>query len=152
MSHLKKCFTTRHALYKIFKLQLNRQQLNCNQSKIETQRCHELIIKERSLRESIETEAQNHFKNFAEYKAKTTQEIIQLFARVRSEEDKAEQANEHDETIQQRNKSVMEVACVAGGMRERASGGGAAIFPASQPNKALAREIPPATQARPKQN
>ena len=108
MSHLKKCFTTRHALYKIFKLQLNRQQLNCNQSKTETQRCHELIIKERSLRESIETEAQNHFKNFAEYKAKTTQEITQLFARVRIAEEKAEQANDHDETIQQRNISVME--------------------------------------------
>ena len=78
------------------------------QSKTETQRCYELIIKERSLRESIETELQNHFKNFAEYKAKTTQEITQLFARVRTAEEKAEQANDHDETIQQRNISVME--------------------------------------------
>ena len=78
------------------------------QSKTETQRCYELIIKERSLCESIETELQNHFKNFAEYKAKTTQEITQLFARVRTAEEKAEQANDHDETIQQRNISVME--------------------------------------------
>ena len=100
------------------------------QSKTETQRCYELIIKERSLRESIETELQNHFKNFAEYKAKTTQEITKLFARVtynlhtynficfsrlqkkaayaRTEEEKAEQANDHDETIQQRNISLME--------------------------------------------
>ena len=78
------------------------------QSKTETQRCYELIIKERSLRESIETELQNHFKNFAEYKAKTTQEITQLFARVRTAEEKAEQANDHDETIQQGNISVME--------------------------------------------
>ena len=78
------------------------------QSKTETQRCYELIIKERSLRESIGTELQNHFKNFAEYKAKTTQEITQLFARVRTAEEKAEQANDHDATIQQRNISVME--------------------------------------------
>ena len=37
---------------------------------------------------------------------------------------------------------LLTVACVAGGIRERASGGGAAII-----TKALAREIPPATQA-----
>ena len=78
------------------------------QSKTETQRSYELIIKEHSLRESIETELQNHFKNFPAYKAKTTQEMTQLFARVRTAEEKAEQANDHDETIQQRNTSVME--------------------------------------------
>jgi len=58
--------------------------------------------------ESIETELQSHFKNFAEYKAKTTQEITQLYARVRTAEEKAEQANDHDETIWQRNISVTE--------------------------------------------
>ena len=52
------------------------------QSKAESQRCHEFIIQEHSLREPMEAELQNHFKNFAEYKAKTTQEITQLFACV----------------------------------------------------------------------
>lgn len=98
MSHLKKYFTARHTHCKIFKLQLNRQ----------TQQCYELITKECSLCESIETELQSHFKNFAEYKAKTTQEITQLYARVRTAEEKAEQANDHDETIWQRNISVTE--------------------------------------------
>ena len=60
------------------------------------------------MHKSIETELQDHLKNFAEYKAKTTQEITQLFGRVRTAEEKAEQANDHDEMIQQRNTSVME--------------------------------------------
>ena len=58
-------------------IELTTAELHVQHSKTETQRCHELIIKERSLRESIKTELQNHFKNFAEYKAKTTQEITQ---------------------------------------------------------------------------
>ena len=78
------------------------------QSKAESQRCHEFIIKEHSLREPMEAELQNHFKNFAEYKPKTTQEITQFFACAWTAEEKAEQANDHDDTIRQRNISVME--------------------------------------------
>ena len=78
------------------------------QSKIEIHQCHELIMKERLLRESTETEFQNHLKHFAEYKAKTSKEITQLFARVRAAEEKAEEVSDQDETVLRRNMSVLE--------------------------------------------
>lgn len=77
------------------------------QSKLEIKQCHEMIEKERSLREKIEEALQNQAKYSAEYHKKTTLQFDQIYARVRTTEENLEKSEERwysyvEETMKQK--------------------------------------------------
>ncbi|KAJ7389148.1 hypothetical protein OS493_033233 [Desmophyllum pertusum] len=95
-SSVEKDFDHVHALMESLTAELNK-------SKNEVENCQEIIKSEQILRESIEDQLQHHLSQHREYKKKMTEEMAQLYARVRESEENVHKIKSENEELHQKN-------------------------------------------------
>ena len=74
-----------------------------NKTKLEVKSYHDITKREQTLRESIEGQLQHHQSQYQEYRKKVTDEMAQLYARIRESEESYEKVKSENEELRQKN-------------------------------------------------
>ena len=74
-----------------------------NKTKLEVKSYQDITKREQTLRESIEGQLQHHQSQYQEYRKKVTDEMAQLYARVRESEESYEKVKSENEELRQKD-------------------------------------------------